>query len=175
MTHLTVEDWVGYFAGDHPGEDDLEEHLMGCESCAREGARIAAITEGVRALIPVVVDRAAAERLRAKGLRLRENPVDPGVPNEVVFANDTDIVLHTLRGLDLRGATRVSLRVSVESDGSTLIVLPSTPFDRESGELLIACQRHFAMFPPDTLMEVHVESEGGTQTERYSILHHFAL
>jgi hypothetical protein len=175
MTHLTLEELVAYFAGDHADESELEAHLMSCESCTREGTRIAAITEGIRALIPVVVDRKAAERLRAKGHRLRENPVDPGVPNEVVFANDTDIILHRLRGLDLLGASRVSLRVSVESDGRTLIALPSAPFDEESGELLIACQHHFSAFPPDTRMDVEVESKSGTQRASYLVVHHFGF
>jgi hypothetical protein len=45
VTHLTLEDLVAYFAGDHPGEEELEAHLMGCEACTREGSRIAAVTE----------------------------------------------------------------------------------------------------------------------------------
>jgi hypothetical protein len=122
----------------------------------------------------VVLDRAHVDRLRAKGLNIRESPLDPG-RHDVTFETDTDILLHRLRGLDLAGATRVSLRVSVESDDRTLVELPQVPFDEPSGEILVACQRHFSAFPPDTQMEVRVESPRGTRVERYAIMHHFAF
>jgi hypothetical protein len=173
MKHLTNEDLVAYFAGDHPDENVVEEHLFACAECTREGERTAAITETIRAMIPVVIDHAALARLQGRGVRVLENAVAPEVQSHIVFPTDVDLVVHRLQGLDLKDASRVDVRVYSESTRKELAHVPAAPFDRDAGEIMIACQRHFSVMPPDTVMEVVVRSPRGETTRRYPIMHDF--
>jgi hypothetical protein len=133
------------------------------------------VTETIRALIPPVFDRAMLASLRARGLRLRDNRVQAGTPNDALFGNDIDLLIHHLGGIDLADATDVSVRVSVEQTGEVLAEFPSAAFDPDAGEVLVACQRHFAALPPDTVMDVRVRRPSSEDTTRFVIRHRFAF
>jgi anti-sigma factor RsiW len=167
---------VDYWAGDL--DDDvtaaLEEHLFGCADCTAASARVAAVTEAVRAALPLVVSRRQVEQLRARGTRVRENAFAPGDRRDVEFSPDTDLLIHRLAGLELTGAERVGLRITDESTGALISAVDAVPFDPASGELLVACQRHYAGLPPDTVMAVSIHAPGAPpQTATYTILHRF--
>ena len=78
---------VDYWAGelDEAETAALEEHLFGCADCTATSARVAAVTEAVREALPPVVSRARVDRLRARGLRVRENAFRPDERSEVDF------------------------------------------------------------------------------------------
>jgi len=103
-----------------------------------------AFGSGQRGLRP---EDATLEALLAKGHRIRENPVQPD-ERVVVFRTDTDLLIHRLEGLDLTTAASVDVVITVEETGDVLLAETNVPFDRESGELLIVCQPHFAALPP---------------------------
>jgi hypothetical protein len=172
-------DWpsiVDYWAGDltHEEETTYDEHLFGCEICSELSARVAALTETLRALIPPLLTPEALERLTARGLTIVDNPMRPGERREVVFPKDSDILLHRLGGLALENATRVSFVMRVESSGQVLASIDDAPVDRERSAVLVACQQHFRAFPPDTVAEVRVhDANGGEHLTRYTILHKF--
>lgn len=177
-TPLAWEELVAYWASDlEPAQlDRIDEHLMGCGVCSAESARVSAITETVRRkLIRPFVDHAHLAALRARGVRVTENPILPGERTPVVFAmRTTDILMHRLGGLDLSGAKRVSVQISIEETGHVALLEPEVPFDRDSGEVLIACQHHFAAFPPNIVAEVRVhDASGAEQIARYRIPHLF--
>ncbi|HEX7668485.1 MAG TPA: hypothetical protein VF395_02825, partial [Polyangiaceae bacterium] len=70
-------------------------------------------------------------------------------------------------------ATRVRVTVGVESTEDVLMEVPDAPFDVAEG-VLIACQRHFAMMPPDVVFEVRViEASGAELKATYRIPHVF--
>ncbi|MDB5215304.1 MAG: hypothetical protein JWO86_3231 [Myxococcaceae bacterium] len=172
-TPIAWDELVAYWAGELDGSDldRLDEHLMGCPTCTAESARVSAVTEAVRALIPPVIDHARLESLRATGRPMRDNVVHPDDRRSVVFEAATDFLIHRLR-FDLSRAERVEVRVSVESTGAVLLVEPHAPFDRDSGEVLIACQRHFAAMPPDIVIEVRAHDAAGIESiARYPIPH----
>ena len=173
-TPISWADLVLYWAGDLPPAqaDGLEEHLMSCASCSAQSARVAAVVEAVRDLIPPVVDRAALTRLRARGMRIEENSFVPG-QQPVTVPPQADLLVHRLTGFDLSSARRVSVAVRIESTNALLVEDPNAPFDAADG-ILIACQRHFAELPPDVLIEVSAfDSAGIERTVRYSIPHVF--
>jgi hypothetical protein len=92
----------------------------------------------------------------------------------VVFRADTDLLVHRLGGLDLTHAANVGITLSVEETGHVMIAEPSVPFDRDSGEVLLACQAHFASFPKNIVAEVRTRDQtGAEQTARYVIPHTF--
>jgi anti-sigma factor RsiW len=174
LTPIAWEDLVLYWAGDLAPEktERLDEHLMGCAACSAQSARVAAVVQGVRELIPPVVTRASLARLRARGTRIEENTFFPG-RQSVVFHSGVDLLVHRLAGADLSGAARVRVAVRVESTGALLVEDPNAPFDAKDG-VLIACQRHFADLPPDVLFEVTaIDASGTERTARYAIPHVF--
>lgn len=169
------EDLVAYWAGDlAPADmDRIDEHLMGCESCSAESARVCAIALAIREAIPPVVGLATLRALRARGLRIEENEFVPGQRQSVVFPRGVDLLIHHLVGLDLSNAERVRVVVRTESTGEVRFDEPNAPFDRREG-ILIACQQHYRAMPPDTLFEVHaIEASGAEHTATYAIPHVF--
>jgi hypothetical protein len=147
---------VEYWADDLDAAETerVEDHLFECAACTAEAARIAAVVQAFRGAIPPVVGRDQMLALRARGLAVEENPIAPGTRHEVHFPEHADILIHRLQGLDLANAERVYVGVRVESTGDLLFEDHFAPFDRTRGEVLIACQRHFAHLPPDVTFDV---------------------
>jgi hypothetical protein len=172
---VTWEDLVAYWARDLAAADvdRIDEHLMGCGLCLAESARVFAVVEAVRVFVPPVVTRATLETLRERGLRIEENMFAPGERRPVVFGRGIDLLIHRLSGLDLSDVRRVRVTVRVESTGDVLHEEPDAPFDAHEG-VLIACQRHYATLPPDTVFEVRaLEPSGAERTAVYTIPHVF--
>ena len=171
-TPITWQELVLYWAGDlAPLEQEhIEEHVMGCARCSAESARVAAVTEAVRTLIPPVISQASLNGLREQGMKIEENAFAPG-RQQVVFRRGVDLLIHRLGGFDLSTVERVDVAVRVESSGALLVEVPNAPFDAHGG-VLIACQRHFADLPADVLIEVSAtESSGAKRNARYAIPH----
>jgi len=173
MTHPTREAWVDYFAGEAEDEEALEAHLLSCAACTTTAGEIAAIARAVREMIPTTLSRRALERLRERGVRITERQLTPGGPHDAVFPGDADVLLFRLSGLDLTRAAGVQLTMRVEGSGEVLTSEPAA-FDAGGGEVLLACQRHFASFPPNAIAEVRVRDDAGHESvTRYTIHHHF--
>jgi hypothetical protein len=168
---------VDYWAGDLDDQATaaLEEHLFGCPECTATSARVAAVTETLRAALPPVVSRRQIELLRARGTRVRESDFAPGERRQVQFSSDTDLLIHRLGGLDLTGAERVGFRITQESTGALVAAVESVPFDPAEGAVLVACQRHYASLPHDTVMTVSIHAPGESpRTATYTLLHRFS-
>jgi len=167
---------VDYWAADldPTATDDVEDHLFGCPACTAAAARVAAITEALRAALPPVLSRARIEQLRTRGARIRENTFSPGQRREVLFARDADLLIHRLAGLDLAQADRVDFRITDEATGDLIAAVEAVPFDPAEGAVYVACQRHYGTLPADTVMSVAVHAPGTPpRTATYTILHRF--
>lgn len=163
MSHLSHEQLVDYWTVElAPAERDaIEEHLFACEVCTAAGERVAAIVMALRTQVPPVIAVEQLAELRARGLAIGENTFQPGVRTSVTFAPGLDLLIHHLAGLDLADAQRVAVTVRSQASGAVLFHDPVAPFDRARGEVLIACQRHFAVFPPDPVFHVEVHRAAG--------------
>jgi hypothetical protein len=174
---LSWEQLVAYWAGDVPPDDEaaFDEHLMGCPVCCAASARVAAITEALRAMIPAIVTRGVVAQLQNRGLRIRESAFMPGERREEWFTADVDILIFRLGGLDLAQAARVEFSLRDEDSGVLLTMVPAAPFDAGAGALLLCCQRHYASLPPNVIAEVRVfEREGRESVTSYGIQHRLA-
>ena len=174
---VAFETLVAYWSGDlTPAESDsVDEHVMSCASCTAASARVSAIAEAVRAQIPNVLSRDLLGQLRSRGLNVVDNPVKPGERKLAVFSHGIDILLHRLGGLDLARAERVDVTVKVEETGEIIFHTTNAPFDREAGEILIACQRHFDVFPPNVVFEVVSRDPSQQETRTvYTVPHAYA-
>ncbi|HVK82715.1 MAG TPA: zf-HC2 domain-containing protein [Kofleriaceae bacterium] len=167
---------VAYWAGDlAPADADaVEEHLFGCDACTAASTRVAQIAAALRGQLPPVISCADLDVLRGKGLTLVENAIPPGVRTEVTFARHVDLMIHRLGGLALTGADRVQVIIRVESTGDVMFDEPFAPYDAERGEVLVACQRHYAVFPRDIEIEVRAHRAGAPPAATvYAIPHVF--
>lgn len=167
---------VDYWAGDlDDGETAaVDEHLFGCADCTAASARVAAVTQALRSAIPTVVVRSVIERMRARGTRIRENGFSPGDRREVEFSPEAELLIHRLGGVDLTAAERVDLRITSESTGAVVSAFESVPFDAAEGAVFVACQRHYADLPHDTVMSLSIHAAGAPpRTATYTILHRF--
>jgi hypothetical protein len=173
---IAFETLVAYWAGDLASveSESVEGHVMGCASCTATSARVAAIAEAIRAQIPPVVSGEVVAKLRARGLRVVDNPVKPGERRKVAFSADIDVLLHRLGGLDLSRAARVGVTVKVEETGDILFQTDDAPFDRQTSEVLIACQKHFSAFPPNIVFEIRSSDSSHNETvAMYTVPHVF--
>jgi anti-sigma factor RsiW len=171
---------VDYWAGDLNDVEtaDVDEHLFGCSVCTAASARVAAVAQALRSAIPAVVLRSTVDRMRARGARIRENHFAPGERREVEFSADAELLIHRLGGLDLTGAARIDLRITAESTGALVSAVDAVPFDPAEGAVFIACQRHYADLPHDTVMSLSIHPAGAApgappRTATYTILHRF--
>ena len=81
-----------------------------------------------------------------------------------------------LSGRDLADVDRVSVAVKIDETFDLVAEVPSAAFVEKTGEVLIACQRHFAAFPSNVLFEVttHRGNEA-TKTTTYVVEHTFVV
>jgi hypothetical protein len=168
---------VDYWASDLDASesDRLEEHLFGCEACSAEMARVARTAEALRTAIPAVLAPEQLLQLRARGLVVEDNFVTPGTRREAEFRPGVDLLVHHLQGLALAHAERVEVSGRIESTGEVVFEDHFAPFDRARGEVLIACQRHFAHLPPDVAFDVRTHDRGGGVSQATYVVPHVFL
>jgi hypothetical protein len=174
---LSNEQLVAYWANDlePAAHDAVEEHLFACDGCLANAERVAQLARVFRSSLPPVVSRGDIDTLRAQGAAIRENVFEPSKRQTVTFEPGVDILIHRLTGLDLASAERVEVTVRNESGGPLIFEELFAPFDRERGEVLIACQRHFAAYPPDVVFDVRVHRPAReVELATYIIPHVFA-
>jgi hypothetical protein len=162
---LPYDRLVDYWSTDLTAEetDEIEAHLFRCESCTAAAERVSMLVQAVRTQIPTVVSPSDVVALRERGIGVVDNVFMPGVRSPVAFVPGTDLLVHHLAGLDLTDAQRVEVRVRSESAGPISEEL-FAPFDRERGEVLIACQRHFSALPSDIAFDVRVHRGSAAPT-----------
>ena len=173
---IAWEELVAFWADDLDQEatDRLEEHLMGCEVCSIASARVAAITGALHAMIPPFVSHARVLALRSSGTRFVENVARETERKTAIFPVGADVLLHRLVGLDLARAENVSMKVTNESTGELLLEDDRIPFDASTGEILVACQRHFGEYARTIVFEVRAhEATGATRVTTFAIPHVF--
>ena len=169
---LLVEYWAGELAPDD--EARVEEHLFACGACTRESERVAAVSEAVRHAPPPTVTPETLAALRARGLRIRENPVAPESVSRAHLGFDLDLMIHVLGDLDLARSTRVGIELRDEHNDQVLMAFDDVAFDRDGNRVLLVCHPHYVAFPPDLVIAVKATGEdGGQRVTRYTIRHVF--
>jgi hypothetical protein len=172
----SFEALVALWAGDLDESEatSIDEHVFKCEPCAAASTRLAQVVGGLRETIPFVISHAHRDRLAADGSRIRVTPVAPNATAHAHFAPEVDLLVHALRG-DFSLAERVDISIGSPTDPRRVVV-QEVPFDRETGEVLIACQRHYEpMFSGDDLV-FSVDAIERGQPRRigdYVVVHHW--
>ena len=140
MRHADLATLVAYWLGelDEAAEAALEEHYLGCAECSARLAEVEAMASGVRAAfaggrLGAVVTPAFVERLRSRGVRLREYRVPPNGSVNCSVAPQDDLLLSRLEA-PLEGVERIDLVAVFEGEHR----LEDIPFDPASGEVVVA-------------------------------------
>ena len=166
-----VDLWAGELP--EPEAASVEEHVFACEACGCVYERLGALVGRLREAVPPVISSERLARLRAAGRRVVVTPVTPDVDARARFAPGLDYLVHALQA-DLAGAERVDVEV-LHPSGETFLVVEGAPFDRDKGEVLIACQRHYEHLRPagtDPTFCVHAWKDGQRGLiGRYLVIH----
>jgi hypothetical protein len=172
--HVSSERLGEYLAGllDRGDEEELEEHLFSCRHCALEAEKLAGLAVAVHRAVPTVLTAERFEELESEGRVAEVKPVSPGQMVEVRFPPADKLLVLRLGGSDLSRASRVDVDL-LDADGGVVARLDDVPFDVARGEVLVACQRHFAdLFPRDVTFRVErVVGERRQEANRYTVLH----
>jgi RNA polymerase sigma-70 factor (ECF subfamily) len=133
------------------------------------------LTDRARSVLAMTYqDERSADEIGAALVRIGENRFEPGVRQEVAFPPDLDLLVHRLGGMDLRAAARVAVTVESERSGARISEAPDVPFDRERGEIFVACQQHFRDLPHDIVFRVRARQASGEEREAvYHVPHLF--
>jgi len=169
---VPFETLVALSTGDLAPEEaaSVEEHIFSCDDCAVASDRLARLVGGIRELIPPVLSHALRDRLVAKGTRVLHTPVEASIPARARFAPEVDLLVHVLRA-DLSRADRVDLEL-VTPEGAVRLRFEHVPFDAKTGEVLIACQRHFEAMGDDPIFRVHALESGEERSVGDYFVHH---
>jgi len=113
-----------------PGGDDVDEHLLGCASCAGELAHLVELGDAIRratrdGIVRAVVPASFLERVAAEGLRLREYRVSAGGSVACTVAPEDDILVARLVA-DVSDAKRVDL-AWYDAEGNEQERIPDVP------------------------------------------------
>ena len=158
---IPFETLLALWTGEVPNQAaaTLEEHLFSCDECAPAFERFAGLAIGLREFIPAVISHDHRDRLLAQGARICNTPVEANRLAHARFAPELDLLVHVLKA-DLSGADRVDLE-AIAPDATWQFLFELVPFDRTTGEVLVACQRHFEiMFPGDPIFRLYAVSAG---------------
>jgi hypothetical protein len=163
--------WLGDL--DERETTTLEDHVFECTVC-HEGLRgLAAIADGVRVamaldrLPPLPTPERLAE-LRASGMRL---VVLDAAPGEVVTRPmdlEVDGIVFRLHA-PLSGVAQVDLEICGPA-GERFLLVPSVPFDRAKGEVVLACGRDTAQVVPESLVRLFDGNDRNLLAE-YRLVH----
>ena len=122
-----------YWLAELPSSEEsaLEEHLMGCQTCAHELEKIAALAGGIRTLarqgaLKIVLTQEFLDRMANEGLRIRQYAVSPGGSVQCTVTSLDDFLVSRLAA-DLRGIERLDL-VLCDAAGAELQRFADIPF-----------------------------------------------
>lgn len=151
MNHPSLETlaaWVEGLEDEAEGQaerDALDLHLLECGACSAQAGRMQQLVATLRSALPPVLTEARRDALEAKYGRLAATHVTPGQTG-VLSLSDAEAVGVWVMHCDLAGVSRVDVEAYGEQ-GQRVMALADVPFDRERGEVLLACQLHYRAVP----------------------------
>jgi anti-sigma factor RsiW len=174
MTCPTLETSAAWTLDELPEleSDTFEAHLFGCRRCFEQTERMARLIDGLRSALPPILTLDRHQRLRAARGALAAVHVAPGQEATLRLGPDAPIGIWVLHAA-LSDVERVDFE-ALTSDGSLAFAVPDVPFDRERGEVLLACQAHYRVLPmgPDLVGKLSARRGAETRLLGEYLLHH---
>lgn len=164
--------WLGDL--DEQNATNLEDHVFECSACHEVLRGLAAIGNGVRVamafdrLPPLPTPERLAE-LRASGMLLVVLDLAPGDIATRHMGREVDGIVYVLHA-PLSTVARVDLEICSPA-GERFLLVPSVPFDRTKGEVVLTCGRHTAEVVPESLVRLF-DGEHRNVLAEYRLVHH---
>jgi hypothetical protein len=163
---IAFDDAVDYWAGDLTPADEarIEDHVFGCDDCARQLAAAEALAAGVAAAVRdgrlhTVLTEGILNRLAADGVRIRMFTLDgPGIVPCAVWAGD-DLIVSRIRA-DFSGVDGVSI-ITRQASGDEIGRLVDIPIRPGQREILNAFSAERLRALPATRVQVAVVGQRG--------------
>lgn len=169
---MLVAYWLGEL--DEGPESALERHYLGCGECSARLAEVEALASGVRRAfadgrVAAVITPAIVDRLRAKGMRVREYRVPRNGSVNCTVAPEDQLVVGRMQA-PLQDVSRIDAIVLYEGE----FRLSDIPFEAASGEVVLAPSIvHLRRLPAhrEIVRLVSVEAAGERLLGEYTFNH----
>ena len=142
MSHIELPTLLAYWLGElHESQEAVvEEHYLGCAACSAQLAELEALSDGVcrayaNGRVGAIVTPAFVERMRARGLRVREYRVPRNGSVNCSVAPEDDVLFGRMQ-VPLEGVKRID--VVAAPGGGDEHRMEDVPFDAASGEVVLA-------------------------------------
>lgn len=175
MTCPTLETSAAWALGEltELENERFEAHFFGCQRCFEQTERMARLMEALRSALPPILTPGRHQRLQARGA-LSAVHVAPGERATIRLGSDAPIGIWVLHA-GLGDVERVDFE-ALTADGSLAFAVPDAPFDREKGEVLLACQVHYRALPMGPHLIGKLSARQGAETRllgEYFLDHEF--
>jgi hypothetical protein len=165
---LSLGTLLAYWFGelDAEAERQVEEHFVGCAYCSETLEALAALGLGIRAvfetgLVSAILSPAFVERMKERGMKLREYPVAPGGTVNCTITAQDDAVISRLKA-PLAGRTRIDV-LRLDREGNVRLRYTDVPFDPAAGEVLVCPSASVLKAAPafrDTMRLLAIDVDG---------------
>ena len=155
-------------------EQAFEEHYFACAACEARVMQIQHVLRTLHQSLPPVLTVERRRALEGRHTTIQSVPVKPGERAVIHLGPSAPIGLWVMSA-DLSEASRVDFEGS-SPDGEVFLSIADVPFDRERGEVVLACQEHYRNLPGPTEMHVQLTATSADGTKRatdYVLDHRF--
>jgi anti-sigma factor RsiW len=139
---LSLATLLAYWLGelDDDAERQAEEHFFGCAHCSGNLDELATLAGTIRSafasgILTTVISAAFLERMKQRGMKVREYPVSPGGRAYCTITAADDAVIARLKA-PLADAARLDV-LRLDEAGNVNARHIDVPFDAAAGEVLI--------------------------------------
>ena len=139
---LSLTTLLAYWLGelDDDAERHVEEHFFACAHCSGNLAELVALADTIRStfesgLLTAVISAAFLERMKHRGMKVREYPVSPGGRVNCTIGASDDAVISRLKA-PLADVARLDV-LRIDADGKIRAHYVDVPFDAAAGEVLV--------------------------------------
>lgn len=179
MNHPAFATLIEYWFGELAREDAdrMDEHLIACAHCSERLGELADLGTGISSTfrsgaLRAIISPAFLEKMKTKGLRLREYRVAPGASVRCTVSSADDAVVGRLEAA-LAGVARLDLAILNER-GEVRSRLLDIPFDPAAGEVLFCPSAAKLKQQPahtDTVRLIAVDEAGERPLGDYMFVH----
>ena len=175
MTCPTLETAAGWVLDELPaGEGErFEEHYFGCDSCFQRALHLERARKQLATSVPPLLTQKRHAALAARQ-PLEAVHVEPGASAVIHLGQQRAVGIWIMHAA-LEGVTRVDLEARGDN-GDVVFAFNDVPFDRERGQVLLACQVHYRALPggPKLVVQLRETTEvGGRGLGQYILDHRF--
>lgn len=151
----------------------FEEHYFGCDACLAQAQALRRIVTELGAALPPILTEARRHALAASHPGHTVVDVHPGQTASLALGNAAPVGLWVMHA-PLADAARVDFEAR-DAQGGLMFALNDVPFDRERGEVVLACQVHYRALPGTARMQATVTSTDtrGARAASSYVLDHF--